>query len=95
MSEIIRAGLLSVDPGQELAGRALGMSRRQILRKVVIPQAVRIIIPRTSDADYKCFLYLREFARKGVATALAPVVLFDLLKPKDWPTGAPIESSTR
>ena len=32
MSEIIRAGLLSVDPGQELAGRALGMSRRQILR---------------------------------------------------------------
>src|SRR5215471_8470358 len=36
-----------------------------------------IIIPRTSDADYKCFLYLREFVRKGVATALAPVLLFD------------------
>jgi len=33
MSEIIRAGLLSVDPGQELAGRALGMTRRQILRR--------------------------------------------------------------
>ena len=32
MSEIIRAGLMSVDPGQELAGRALGMRRRQILR---------------------------------------------------------------
>jgi polar amino acid transport system permease protein len=45
MSEIIRAGLLSVDPGQELAGRALGMTRRQILRKVVVPQAVRIVIP--------------------------------------------------
>src|SRR3954467_12809908 len=45
MSEIIRAGLMSVDPGQELAGRALGMSRRQILRKVVVPQAVRIVIP--------------------------------------------------
>ena len=29
MSEIIRAGLLSVDPGQELAGRALGMTRPQ------------------------------------------------------------------
>jgi His/Glu/Gln/Arg/opine family amino acid ABC transporter permease subunit len=49
MSEIIRAGLLSVDPGQELAGRALGMSRRQILRKVVVPQAVRIIIPPTGN----------------------------------------------
>lgn len=44
-SEIIRAGLLSVDPGQELAGRALGMSRRQILRRVIVPQAVRIAIP--------------------------------------------------
>jgi His/Glu/Gln/Arg/opine family amino acid ABC transporter permease subunit len=45
MSEIIRAGLLSVDPGQELAGRALGISRRRILRRIVVPQAVRIVIP--------------------------------------------------
>lgn len=45
MAEIIRSGLLSVDPGQELAGRALGMSRRRILRRIIIPQAVRIAIP--------------------------------------------------
>jgi len=45
MAEIIRSGLLSVDPGQELAGRALGMSRRRIMRRIVIPQAVRITIP--------------------------------------------------
>jgi polar amino acid transport system permease protein len=45
MSEIIRAGLMSVDPGQELAGRALGMSRRRILQRVIVPQAVRIVIP--------------------------------------------------
>jgi His/Glu/Gln/Arg/opine family amino acid ABC transporter permease subunit len=49
MSEIIRAGLISVDPGQEVAGRALGMSRRQILRKVIVPQAVRIVIPPTGN----------------------------------------------
>ena len=49
MSEIIRAGLLSVDPGQELAGRALGMTRRQILRRVIVPQAVRIVIPPTGN----------------------------------------------
>src|SRR3981189_3272335 len=49
VSEIIRAGLMSVDPGQELAGRSLGMSRRQILRKVVVPQAVRIVIPPTGN----------------------------------------------
>jgi len=45
-----------------------------------LSDAARIIIPRTSDADYKCFLYLRELVRKGVATALAPIVLFDLLQ---------------
>lgn len=45
MAEIIRSGLLSVDPGQELAGRALGMPRRRILRRIIVPQAVRIVIP--------------------------------------------------
>src|SRR5262249_44027012 len=49
MSEIIRAGLISVDPGQELAGRALGMTRRQILGRVTVPQAVRIVIPPTGN----------------------------------------------
>ena len=44
-----------------------------------LAHAARIIIPRTSDADYKCFLYLREFVRRGVV-ALAPIVLFDLLQ---------------
>lgn len=45
MVEIIRSGLLAVDPGQELAGRALGMSRRRIMMRIIIPQAVRIVIP--------------------------------------------------
>jgi len=49
MSEIIRAGLLSVDPGQELAGRALGLSRRRILQRIVVPQAIRIAIPPTGN----------------------------------------------
>jgi benzoyl-CoA reductase/2-hydroxyglutaryl-CoA dehydratase subunit BcrC/BadD/HgdB len=45
-----------------------------------LTHAARIVIPRTSDADYKCFLYLRELVRRGVITTLAPVVLFDLLQ---------------
>jgi benzoyl-CoA reductase/2-hydroxyglutaryl-CoA dehydratase subunit BcrC/BadD/HgdB len=45
-----------------------------------LTHAARIVIPRTSDPDYKCFLYLREFVRRGVVTTLAPVVLFDLLQ---------------
>ena len=45
-----------------------------------LSHAARIVIPRTSDADYKCFLYLRELVRRGVARVPAPVVLFDLLQ---------------
>ena len=38
-----------------------------------------IVLPRSSDPDYKCFLYLRELARRGAAAGLPPVLLFDLL----------------
>ncbi len=38
-----------------------------------------VVLPRSSDPDYKCFLYLRELARRGTATELPPVLLFDLL----------------
>src|SRR6185436_16276749 len=45
-----------------------------------LANAEHIVFPRTSDPDYKCFLYLREFARLGIAPALPPVSLFDLLQ---------------
>jgi benzoyl-CoA reductase/2-hydroxyglutaryl-CoA dehydratase subunit BcrC/BadD/HgdB len=45
-----------------------------------LSHAAHIVIPRTSDTDYKCFLYLREFVRRGVIPALPPVILFDLLQ---------------
>ena len=45
-----------------------------------LSQAARIVIPRTSDTDYKCFLYLREFVRRGVIPTLPRVILFDLLQ---------------
>jgi hypothetical protein len=38
-----------------------------------------VLIPRSSDPDYKCFLYLRELERRGAAAALPPILLFDLL----------------
>jgi benzoyl-CoA reductase/2-hydroxyglutaryl-CoA dehydratase subunit BcrC/BadD/HgdB len=37
-----------------------------------------IVLPRSSDPDYKCFLYLRELVRRGVVATLPPVLLFDL-----------------
>ncbi|MEU4678167.1 amino acid ABC transporter permease [Micromonospora sp. NPDC023737] len=49
MAEIVRAGIQSVDGGQSEAASALGMSRGQILRRVVLPQAMRVIIPPTGN----------------------------------------------
>ncbi|MGB4137772.1 MAG: amino acid ABC transporter permease, partial [Microbacterium sp.] len=44
-SEIVRAGLLAVDTGQSEASTALGLTRAQTMRTVVLPQAMRIIVP--------------------------------------------------
>ncbi|MEV4415390.1 amino acid ABC transporter permease [Catellatospora sp. NPDC049609] len=49
MAEIVRAGMLSVDPGQGEAATALGMSRGRAMRRVVLPQAMRVIIPPTGN----------------------------------------------
>jgi polar amino acid transport system permease protein len=49
MSEIVRAGILSVDSGQTEAAEALGMNRLKILRRIVLPQAMRVIIPPTGN----------------------------------------------
>jgi His/Glu/Gln/Arg/opine family amino acid ABC transporter permease subunit len=64
MAEIVRAGLLSVDPGQRLAGRALGMTGPRIMRRVILPQAVRIVIPPTGN----------EFITLLKLTSLASVI---------------------
>jgi polar amino acid transport system permease protein len=45
VSEVYRAGIESVHPSQEAAARSLGLTRWQTLRKVIIPQAVRRVIP--------------------------------------------------
>ena len=49
MSEIIRAGILSVDEGQNEAASALGMSRMLTLRRIVLPQAMRVVVPPTGN----------------------------------------------
>ena len=49
MAEIVRAGILSVDEGQIEASHALGMTRLQTMRRIVLPQAMRVIIPPTGN----------------------------------------------
>jgi polar amino acid transport system permease protein len=79
LSEIIRSGLMSVEPGQELAGRALGMSNRRILRRVIVPQAIRIAIPPIGN----------EFITLLKLTSLASIIsLHELLTAANQLTAA-------
>jgi polar amino acid transport system permease protein len=64
MAEIIRSGLNTVDAGQTLAGKTLGLRTGQIFRVIVLPQVVRVIIPATGN----------EFITLLKLTALASVI---------------------
>lgn len=70
MAEIVRGGLLSVDPGQREAGAAIGMTNGRIMRRIVLPQAMRFIVPPTGN----------QVISMVKATALVSVIaLSDLL----------------
>ena len=60
-----------------------------------LSHVARIVVPRTSDPDYKCFLYLREFVRTGVGQPPAPIVLFDLLQSSSADVRAYNEARTK
>ena len=45
MTEIVRAGIIAVDPGQMEAARSLGMTYGKAMRRIVLPQAARVIVP--------------------------------------------------
>jgi polar amino acid transport system permease protein len=66
MAEIVRAGILSVDEGQADAAHALGMTPAKTMRRIVLPQAMRVIIPPTGN----------EFISMLKTSSLASVVLY-------------------
>jgi polar amino acid transport system permease protein len=49
MAEIVRAGIISVEHGQTEAAQALGMTRPLVMRRIILPQAMRVIIPPTGN----------------------------------------------
>ncbi|MGI4859834.1 MAG: amino acid ABC transporter permease [Janthinobacterium lividum] len=65
-SEVVRAGLLSVDPGQVEAAKAIGMTGMRALRRIIFPQAMRVIIPPLGN----------EFIGMIKLTSLASVIQF-------------------
>ena len=69
MSEIVRAGISSVDPGQMEASKALGMRYWLAMRRIILPQAARVIIPPLGN----------EFNNMLKTTSIASVIgIYDL-----------------
>ncbi|MGB8649246.1 MAG: amino acid ABC transporter permease [Mycobacteriales bacterium] len=66
MAEIVRAGISAVDEGQTEAAQALGMTRGLLLRRIVLPQAMRVIIPPTGN----------EFINMLKTSSLASIVTY-------------------
>ena len=64
VAEIIRAGILSVDRGQTEAGRSLGLSQNVTMRYIVLPQAVKNILPALFN----------EFIALVKETSVAPMI---------------------
>jgi len=74
MTEIFRAGIQSVGHGQMEAAYALGMNYRQVMRRVVLPQAIRLIIPPTGN---EFIAMLKDSALVSfLGTSLATMELF-------------------
>jgi polar amino acid transport system permease protein len=71
MAEIVRAGIISVAEGQTEAAQSLGMSRLQIMRLIVLPQAMRVIIPPTGNETISML--------KSTSLVLVIGSVFDLL----------------
>lgn len=69
IAEIVRAGILAVPQGQLEAARALGLSYSQMLRMVVLPQALRVIIPPLTNQ----FLNLAKNSSLAIAISFADV----------------------
>ena len=71
IAEIVRGGVLAVSRGQSEAGNALGLSRFQLYRFIVLPQAFRIVLPPIGNQ----YLNLFKNTSLGIAVAFSDIVL--------------------
>jgi ABC-type amino acid transport system permease subunit len=90
ISEIIRAGIVSIDAGQMEAARALGMDYWQAMRRVILPQTFRRVVPPLTnesiallkDSSLVSVIGLTELARTGQELAsrhAAPLTIWPLV----------------
>ena len=88
IAEIIRAGIISVDPGQYEASESLGMTKRHYMRRIIIPQSIRVIIPTYMSNS------ILVFKVTSVAVAIGIVELTGITRQLANSTRQPIELLT-
>ncbi len=88
IAEIIRAGIISVDPAQFEASESLGMTKRHYMRRIIIPQSIRVIIPTYMSNS---ILVLKV---TSVAVAIGIVELTGITRQLSNSTTRPIELFT-
>ena len=84
IAEIIRGGIESVSKGQHEAARAIGLREGQTLRLVVLPQALRVIIPPLTSQ------YLNLIKNSSLALAIGYADLFNISRTMSELTGQPV-----
>ena len=81
---IVRGGAAATPAADVHLSDAVFPNRiRQLVEAILVGRwsdAAGVVLPRTAEPDYKCFLYLRELARRGRVQQPVPVLLFDLLQ---------------
>jgi general L-amino acid transport system permease protein len=85
IAEIVRAGILAVDRGQREAAHALGLTRAQAMRKVILPQALRVIVPPMTSQ------YLNLTKNSSLAVAIGYPDLVSIANTTMNQTGQAIE----
>jgi general L-amino acid transport system permease protein len=86
IGEIVRGGVIAVDKGQSEAAAALGLSRMRILRLVVLPQALRVVIPPTTSQ------FLNLLKNSSLAVAIGYPDLISITSSTLNQTGQAIEA---
>ncbi|HEV7326508.1 MAG TPA: ABC transporter permease subunit [Bosea sp. (in: a-proteobacteria)] len=86
VAEIVRASVVSVPRGQWEAGRALGLPHGRILRKIILPQALRLGLPALGNE------YLSTIKNSSLAVIIGYPELASLINTMASDTGQPIEA---
>ncbi len=87
VAEIIRAGILAVDPGQREAGRSLGLSQAATMRVIILPQAIKNILPALGNEFVSI---LKETSVVGLIPLMDITKAGDLVRSRTYEAFVPL-----